>query len=71
MGLSESKTDEEVGQTFIDTYIFIHTKNNMEKLNTLLIMIEKLYAAVSNECQLDNLDSNANHEIMLGGHLYM
>lgn len=34
------------------------------------MMIEKLYAAVAGECELDNLDSPANHEVLLGGHLY-
>jgi|TARA_B110000305_G_C19319602_1_gene578273 DNA-directed RNA polymerase I subunit RPA2 len=33
-------------------------------------MIEKLYAIVAGECEVDNLDSNANQEVMLGGHLY-
>lgn len=34
-------------------------------------MIEKLYALVAGECEFDNLDSNANHEVMLSGHLYV
>ena len=33
-------------------------------------MIEKLYAVVANECELDNLDSIANQEVLLSGHLY-
>jgi DNA-directed RNA polymerase I subunit RPA2 len=33
-------------------------------------MIEKLYAAVSGECECDSLDSTANQEVLLGGHLY-
>ena len=33
-------------------------------------MIEKLYAVVAGECECDNLDSVANQEVLLGGHLY-
>ena len=33
-------------------------------------MIEKLYAVASGECECDSLDSVANQEVMLGGHLY-
>ena len=33
-------------------------------------MIEKLYAVVSGECEGESLDSVANQECMLGGHLY-
>lgn len=33
-------------------------------------MIDKLYAAVSNEIEFDNLDSVANQDVLLGGHLY-
>ena len=33
-------------------------------------MIEKLYAVVAGECEADSLDSVANQEVLLGGHLY-
>ena len=33
-------------------------------------MIEKVYAVSSGECECDNLDTVANQEVMLGGHLY-
>ena len=33
-------------------------------------MVEKLYAVVSGECEIESLDSVANQECMLGGHLY-
>lgn len=33
-------------------------------------MIEKLYAVVAGECELDNLDSPSNQEVLLSGHLY-
>lgn len=34
-------------------------------------MIEKLYAVVAGECEVDNLDSPSNHEVLLSGHLYV
>ena len=33
-------------------------------------MIEKIYAVVAGECELDNLDSPAIQEVLLSGHLY-
>ena len=33
-------------------------------------MIEKLYAVVAGECELDNLDAPSNQEVLLGGHVY-
>lgn len=33
-------------------------------------MIDKLYAGVANQIELDNLDSVANHDVLLSGHLY-
>lgn len=36
----------------------------------LCLMIEKLYAVVAGECECDSLDSVANQEVLLGGHLY-
>lgn len=36
-----------------------------------MVMIEKLYAVVGQECETDNLDSIANQEVLLSGHLYI
>ena len=41
--------DKEVGEIFMKENICVHLKNNIDKLNTLCIMIEKLYALVSDE----------------------
>ena len=49
----------------------MHTENDEEKFNCLILMIEKLYAVVGGECDLDNLDSIANQEVLLSGHLYI
>ena len=41
-----------------------------DKFQVLCLMIEKLYAVVAGECECDSLDSVANQEVLLGGHLY-
>lgn len=37
--------------------ICVHLNNNVDKFNTICIMINKLYALVSDEITPDNLDS--------------
>ena len=63
-------SDVEVGRFLIERLILVHLPDNFDKFQTLCLMIEKLYAVVAGECEVDNLDSNANQEVMLGGHLY-
>ena len=50
--------------------MFVNAHQNVDKFNSLCMMIEKLYAVVAGECELDNLDSPANQEVLLSGHLY-
>lgn len=64
-------SDIEVGRFFIERHMFVQTKSNRDKFNSLCIMIEKLYAVVAGECELDNLDSPSNQEVLLSGHLYV
>ncbi len=49
--------DKEVGEIFMNENICVHLKNNIDKFNTLIVMISKLYALVSDEIAPDNLDS--------------
>ena len=63
-------TDIEVGQFFIERHIFVNVTQEADKFNSLCLLIEKLYAVVAGECELDNLDSPANQEVLLSGHLY-
>lgn len=63
-------TDVEVGRFFIERHLFVQTTHPRDKFNTLCLMIEKLYAVVAGECELDNLDAPSNQEVLLGGHLY-
>ena len=64
-------SDYEVGEIFLKEHICVHLKNNIDKFNILCLMIEKLYALVSDEIVADNLDSLVNQEILLPGHLYL
>ena len=53
-------SDVEVGNFFIQKHIFVNSQRNSDKFNSLCLMIEKLYAVVAGECELDNLDSPSN-----------
>ena len=64
-------TDREVGEIFINENICVHLNNNNDKINTICVMISKLYALVSDEISPDNLDALQNQEILLPGHLYL
>jgi DNA-directed RNA polymerase I subunit RPA2 len=63
-------SDIQVGRFLIETLILVHLPAFEDKFQTLCLMIEKLYAVVSGECECDSLDSLANQEVMLSGHLY-
>eukprot|EP01129_Flabellula_baltica_P016071 TRINITY_DN8407_c0_g1_i1.p1 TRINITY_DN8407_c0_g1~~TRINITY_DN8407_c0_g1_i1.p1 ORF type:complete len:1031 (-),score=239.80 TRINITY_DN8407_c0_g1_i1:20-3112(-) len=66
---SESYTDIQAGEYFLNKFIAIHLDNNQEKFELLIFMIRKVYALLSEEVNEDNSDSIANHEILLGGHM--
>lgn len=70
VGLSADMSDVDIGRFFIEKHIFVNANDNKDKFNSLCLMIEKLYAVVAGECELDNLDSPANQEVLLSGHLY-
>ena len=64
-------SDKEVGQIFMDELICVHCHTNLDKFNSLLGMIDKLYALVGEKIQPDNLDSLINQDVLLSGHLYL
>ena len=70
VGVTQEMSDVEVGNFFIQKHIFVNSQRNSDKFNSLCLMIEKLYAVVAGECELDNLDSPSNQEVLLSGHLY-
>jgi DNA-directed RNA polymerase I subunit RPA2 len=53
-------SDIDIGRFFIEKHIFVNVQSYKDKFNSLCILIEKLYAVVAGECELDNLDSPAN-----------
>ena len=53
-------SDVEVGRFLIERLILVHLPAFEDKFQTMCLMIEKLYAAVSGECECDSLDSTAN-----------
>ena len=70
IGPTAEMSDIEVGRFFVQKHIFVNMHQEEDKFNALCLMIEKLYAVVAGECELDNLDSPANQEVLLSGHLY-
>lgn len=70
-GVTPEMTDVEVGRFLLTRVILVHTESFKDKFNTLILLIEKLYAFVADECESDNLDAVSNQEILLGGHLYV
>lgn len=63
-------TDLEVGRIFLREHICIHLEKDVDKKDILLLMIEKLYALVTDQINPDNLDSLVNQDVLLTGHLY-
>ena len=49
----------------------MHLKEDSDKVKIICLMIEKLYALVTDEINADNLDSLMTQEVLLTGHLYM
>lgn len=49
----------------------MHLKDDADKVKIICLMIEKLYALVTDEINADNLDSLMTQEVLLTGHLYM
>lgn len=63
--------DKEVGEIFLNENILVHLSDSSDKFNFLCLMIQKLYALVSDQVLPDNLDSLINQEVLLPGHLYL
>lgn len=70
-GVTNDMSDIDAGDLFLANYICIHVSSYEAKFDALLLMIDKLYAAVADETELDNLDSVAMQDVLLGGHLYL
>lgn len=63
-------TDQEAGIFFLKNHICVHLQDFKHKYDCIVLMIQKLYAVVSGECECDNMDSVAMQDVMLSGHFY-
>ena len=70
LNLWEEMTDIEAGEYLLNKVVLVHLKDNTEKFNLLIFMIQKLYSLVAGECAPDNPDSPQHQEVLLGGFLY-
>jgi DNA-directed RNA polymerase I subunit RPA2 len=59
-GVLQDMSDVEVGRFLIERLILVHVPDFNDKFQTLILMIEKLYAVVAGECECDSLDSVSN-----------
>ncbi|GIY37975.1 DNA-directed RNA polymerase I subunit RPA2 [Caerostris darwini] len=64
-------TPIEIGQFLIDQCICIHLNTGEEKFDFLVLMIQKLFAVVKNECIIESVDDPMNQEILTPGSLYL
>lgn len=68
---SESMSKSEVGREFLRRFVLVHLTDEQAKFDLFIAMIRKLYAVVGEQCCSDNPDSPMNHEILLGGQVYV
>ena len=65
----ESCSDAEAGILFLDRYFFVHLSEEGAKRDILIFMVQKLLALVAGRTRSDNVDSSAQHELLLPGQL--
>jgi len=77
LGVPDNMSDYETGMEFLRKIVLVHLGNvdvtvsqNKDKFRLLLFMIQKLYALVAGDCQVDNPDAVSSQEILLPGFLY-
>ena len=69
MNASVNLSDIEAGSLFLNKCVLPHL--GTDAFNLLILMIRKLYALTSGQCIPDDMDATQNHEVLLGGHLYL
>lgn len=65
----ESMTDIEAGDELLRRHFFVHLGTNREKFDTIVLMVQKLYAFAHGDIVDDNPDALSSHEVLLSGHL--
>ncbi len=71
MGLGEGTTSEEIGREFLARYVLVHLPSNGDKFALFLAMMRRMYAVIGSKCAVDNADAPCNHEVLLGGQIYL
>lgn len=64
-------SDREVGEYFINKFIFVHLTSGDDKCALLLFMMQKLFALVNGEIDEDNVDAPSMQALLLPGQLYL
>eukprot|EP00927_Polykrikos_kofoidii_P028733 TRINITY_DN25005_c0_g1_i1.p1 TRINITY_DN25005_c0_g1~~TRINITY_DN25005_c0_g1_i1.p1 ORF type:complete len:1270 (+),score=180.47 TRINITY_DN25005_c0_g1_i1:65-3874(+) len=65
-----SWNDEQVGEMITHKFFMVHCDDSWEKLQTLIIMYQKLISLVRGEIEPDNQDAFSSQELLLPGQLY-
>lgn len=66
---AESTSDVDIGHFMLRRYVLIHLPSYKDKLESLLLLLRKLYSFAAGDCGVDNADSLQNQELLLPGHL--
>jgi len=66
----DTATDEQVGIELTKQFFFVHTENNLEKFESLVLMFQKLMSLTQGKIEPDNCDALSLQDAMLPGQLY-
>ncbi|CAL1265847.1 unnamed protein product [Larinioides sclopetarius] len=61
----------DIAKFLLDQCICVHLETGEERFNFLVLMIQKLFAVVKNECALESADNLMSQEILTPGSLYL
>lgn len=64
-------TDVQVAKYILRKTVCIHLDNDMDKVNLLVMMIQKLLCFAQGKCRAEGVDCVMMQELLLGGHLYL
>lgn len=64
-------SDKEVGEFFLRKFVLAHLESAADKCNTIILMMQKLFALAHGEIDAEDVDSPAFQSLLLPGHLYL